>query len=96
MRISLEAIKELQNVITELNSIATFMTKLSESKEITLTVGSITKKISAKVDEESFNSIYSSIRESNDRRVSDLYKYIYNILEDRAHPDEESQIKIRQ
>jgi hypothetical protein len=93
MIISLEAIKELQNVITELNSIATFMNKLSESNEITLTVGGLTKKISAKVDEESFNNIYYTIRELNDKRASNLRKYIYNILEERVHPDEESKFK---
>ena len=79
MALDLETIKTIQSLVTEMNTTATFLSKLRESKEISFTVSGITTKISAK-EEESFRFIFDSLYEANDKKLNTLRDKVDNLL----------------
>jgi hypothetical protein len=79
MALDLDTLKTVQTLVADLNTTATFATRLRESKEISFTVGTITNKISAK-DEEAFRPIFEAIMKSNDTKMFNLRDKITNLL----------------
>lgn len=79
MAIDLDKIKTIQSLVTEMNTTATFLSKLKESKEISFTVSGITTKITAK-EEETFRLIFDSLYQANDKKLDMLIERINNLL----------------
>jgi hypothetical protein len=80
MVLDIETVKVIQSLVTELNTTATFLTKLKESKEISFTVGGITTRILAR-DEEAFKPIFEAILESNNKKMFGLRDRIAKLLD---------------
>ena len=79
MALDLETIKTIQSLVTEMNTTATFLSKLKESKEISFTVSGITTKITAK-EEETFRLIFDSLYQVNDKKLDMLIERINKLL----------------
>jgi transcriptional regulator of NAD metabolism len=79
MALDLDTLKMVQLLIADLNTTATFVTKLRESKEISFTISGITTKISAK-DEEAFKPIFEAIVKSSDNKMISLRDRITRLL----------------
>ena len=79
MAIDLDKIKTIQSLVTEMNTTATFLSKLKESKEISFTVSGITTKITAK-EEETFRLIFDSLYQANDKKLDMLIERINKLL----------------
>jgi hypothetical protein len=79
MALDLDKIKTIQSLVTEMNTTATFLSKLRESKEISFTVSGITTKITAK-EEETFRLIFDSLYQANDKKLDMLIERINKIL----------------
>lgn len=79
MILDLETIKNIQALVTEMNTTATFLSKLRETKEISFTVAGVTTKISGK-EEESFRFIFDNLYEVNDKKLSNLRDRINKLL----------------
>ena len=79
MALDLETIKTIQSLVTEMNTTATFLSKLKESKEISFTVSGITTKITAK-EEETFRLIFDSLYQANDKKLDMLIERINKLL----------------
>lgn len=80
MALDLDTIKTIQGLITEMNTTATFLTKLRDTKEISFTVSGITTKISSKGDGEAYQTLYNSLSESSDKKLSTLRDSINKLL----------------
>ena len=79
MALDLETIKTIQSLVTEMNTTATFLIKLKETKDISFTVSGITTKITAK-EEEAFRFIFDSLYEANDKKLNTLRDKVDNLL----------------
>jgi hypothetical protein len=79
MVLDLDTLKMVQLLIADLNTTATFVAKLRESKEISFTVSGITTKISSK-DEDAFRPIFEAIVKSNDTKMFNLRDRITKLL----------------
>jgi hypothetical protein len=79
MALNLETIKTIQGLIAEMNTTATFLIKLRESKDISFTVGGITTKITGR-DDDFFRPIFDSLYQVNSKKLDMLREKINNLL----------------
>ena len=80
MALDLDTIKTIQGLITEMNTTATFLSKLREAKEISFTVSGITTKVNAKTDQDAYQALYDSLSQSSDKKLSTLRDSINKLL----------------
>jgi len=79
MALDLDTIKTIQGLITEMNTTATFLNKLRETKEISFTVAGITTKVSGK-EEDSFRFIFDNLYQVNNKKLYMLRDKVYSLL----------------
>ena len=91
MTLDLDTIKSIQALVTEMNTTATFLSKLRESKEISFTVAGVTTKVSGK-EEESFRFIFDNLYQVNDKKLNMLREKINGLL----YSDEKMVTKVEQ
>lgn len=80
MALDLDTIKTIQGLITDMNTTATFLTKLRDTKEISFTVSGITTKVSAKEDEQAYQSLYEFISKSYNKELDKIRDTINKLL----------------
>ena len=80
MALDLDTIKAIQGLLSDMNTTATFLNKLRESKEISFTVSGITTKVNAKTDQDAYQVLYDSLSQSSDKKLSTLRDSINKLL----------------
>lgn len=80
MALDLETLKTIQSLIAEMNTTATFLSKLKEVKELSFTAGGITTKISSKADEESYRMVFEALTKSSSQKLDRTRDKINELL----------------